>query len=515
MDAASPRPADYWRAQVERALLAPVRAMRRQYLPLLMVYFAYGAMGLTAVAEAFWVKKGLTWTPAELSALAVWLTLPWTVKMVFGELVDTVPILGSQRRVYVFIGAGMIATSFVLLSGAAGGWITLLRPDKLYIVAALLSVTGLVVQDVVADAMSTEVVARTNPDGSPRPKAEIDHDLGMVQVLGRLALSFGIFAVAGLSGWLAQWLSYQTVFLLGLLVPLISVSGAILVRLETSEQRPTDWRILGGGIVFGAFVVALALSGIDFSQEIVWVVSMTVVIWMLSRVTSEIDHTTRMRIVYAAIIIFAFRATPGVGEGFRWFEIDVLGFDEAFFGMPAAARRRHRHRRHLVPLRLHHAQAGSHRAALDHHFGHAVGPAERCPGLSPGPRHRAAVRSRCARHRPHRRGRRVAPRAPQHHSAAHSHCRLCAVWASRHVVRAHGLAHEPGADCRSAGDQVSEPDLPRGPWRVRSPADACRCRHRDQPRATAVGNSGLRPPRAMRSVAVRPSMLSHPRNSVS
>ena len=74
-----------------------------------MVYFAYGAMGLTAVAEAFWIKKGLTWTPAELSALAVWLTLPWTVKMVFGELVDTVPILGSQRRAYVFIGAGMIA----------------------------------------------------------------------------------------------------------------------------------------------------------------------------------------------------------------------------------------------------------------------------------------------------------------------------------------------------------------------------------------------------------------------
>src|SRR5687767_12216401 len=71
MDAASPRPADYWRAQIERALLAPVRAMRREYLPLLMIYFAYGAMGLTAVAEAFWVKKGLTWTPAELSALAV------------------------------------------------------------------------------------------------------------------------------------------------------------------------------------------------------------------------------------------------------------------------------------------------------------------------------------------------------------------------------------------------------------------------------------------------------------
>ncbi len=333
MDAASPSATDYWKSRIERALLAPVRAMRREYLPLLMVYFAYGAMGLTAVAEAFWIKKDLTWTPAELSALAVWLSLPWTVKMVFGELVDTVPLLGSQRRIYVFIGAGMIALSFVLLSGAAGGWIAVLPPDRLYVVASLLSVTGLVLQDVVADAMSTEVVARTNLDGTPRPKADIDHDLGMVQVLGRLSLSFGIFVVAGLSGLLAQWLSYQTVFLLGLIVPLISISGALMVRLETSEQRPTDWRILGGGLVFGACVTLLALSSLPLRQEIVFALSMAVVMWMLARVTSEIDHQTRMRIVYAAIIIFAFRATPGVGEGYRWFAIDVLGFDEGFYGV--------------------------------------------------------------------------------------------------------------------------------------------------------------------------------------
>jgi hypothetical protein len=252
---------------------------------------------------------------------------------VFGELVDTVPLLGSQRRIYVFIGAGLIALSFVLLAGAAGGWITVVRPDSLYVVASLLSVTGVVLQDVVADAMSTEVVSRQNPDGSPRPKAEIDHDLGMVQVLGRLALTFGIFAVAGLAGWLAQILSYQTVFLLGLIVPLISISGALLVRLETSERRPTDWRILGGGMLFGAFVTALALSPIPLNREIVFLLSMAVVIWMLSRVTHEIDRPTQMRIVYAAIIIFAFRAVPGIGEGYRWFTIDVLGFDEGFFGI--------------------------------------------------------------------------------------------------------------------------------------------------------------------------------------
>ena len=252
--------------------------------------------------------------------------------MVFGELVDTVPLLGSQRRAYVFVGAGLIAVSFVLLAGAAGGWISVLRRDRLYVVASLMAVTGSVIQDVVADAMSTEVVPRTNPDGSPRAKADIDHDLGMVQVLGRLALAFGSFrrgrdlGLAGLLGLLLHGLPVRSHRArdLGLGRP----AGAP----RDQGARPTDWRILGGGVVFGAFVVAMALSGIGYSQEIIFVVSMAVVIWMLDRVTHEVDHATRMRVVYAAIIIFAFRATPSVGEGYRWFTIDVLGFDEAFYG---------------------------------------------------------------------------------------------------------------------------------------------------------------------------------------
>jgi hypothetical protein len=335
MEMARLAPASYWKERLEKTLLAPIRAIRWAYLPLLMVYFGYGATGLTAVAETFWVRKSLTWSPAELSALAVWFALPWTIKMVFGELVDTVPLFGSQRRSYVFAGAGLVAAGLVLLAGSAGGWFTALPPNQVYVIASLLSVTGLVLQDVVADAMSTEVVPRTNPDGSPRAKEEIDHDLGMVQVLGRLSLSFGIFAVAGIAGLLAQFLSYDKVFLLGLLVPLISVSGALLVRLETTEHRAIDWRILGGGLAFGAVVTAIGVSQIPFGQEIVFMFSMGVVIWMLTRVTQEIDQATRVRIALAAIIIFAFRAVPGVGAGYSWFAMDVLGFSEGFFGVLA------------------------------------------------------------------------------------------------------------------------------------------------------------------------------------
>src|SRR5665811_116433 len=91
--------------KLKAAFVTPVRAMRLRYLPLLMIYYAYGALGLVAIAEAFWVKEALTFSPAELAAIAVWFTLPWTIKMVFGQLADSVPILGSQRRAYVFIGA--------------------------------------------------------------------------------------------------------------------------------------------------------------------------------------------------------------------------------------------------------------------------------------------------------------------------------------------------------------------------------------------------------------------------
>ncbi|MGI9381702.1 MAG: hypothetical protein ACR2PO_00985 [Methyloligellaceae bacterium] len=318
--------------RLKAALVAPVRAMRARYLPLLMVYFAYGALGLVAIAESFWIKQALTLTPADLAGLGVWLTLPWTIKMVFGQIVDSVPLLGSQRRIYVFLGAALVAVGLLILAGAAGGWLAFAGLDVLYVLAKLVIVIGIVLQDVVADAMSTEVVVRENPDGSPRPKADVQRELGMVQVLGRLALSFGIFAVSGISGWLAQIISYETVFFLGLSIPLISVTGALLVRLESVPHKPIDWRILGGGIAFGAVVVGLGAGRVPYGQEIVFLVSMTVVILMLARVVRELDADAKRKIFYAALIIFVFRATPGVGEGYRWFTIDMLGFDEAFYG---------------------------------------------------------------------------------------------------------------------------------------------------------------------------------------
>jgi len=79
-------------------------------------------------------------------------------------------------------------------------------------------------------------------------------------------------------------------------------------------------------------VVTLILANIPYNQEMVFVVSMTVVCAMLARVVHDLDAATKRTILYAAIIIFIYRATPLTGQGYTWFAIDVLGFDEAFQG---------------------------------------------------------------------------------------------------------------------------------------------------------------------------------------
>ncbi|GAX88282.1 conserved hypothetical protein [Lebetimonas natsushimae] len=325
---------------IKNSLLNPIKHFKLKYLPLLMVYFAYGASGISGVAETFWVKEELHLSAAALISLGVWLSIPWTIKMVFGQLVDSVPILGSQRRVYVYIGAGFIAAGTVLLIGLAGNhdWAKFSSKDNVYIIASFLTVIGFVLQDVVADTMSTEVVDRN------QPQEKVEEELAYVQILGRLAISLAGVMVAGLSGWLAQVLPYETVFEIALIIPLISIIGVTVVKLDIAKPSPINCKILCGGLLFAVFVVLMGYAEYQdwhnkilkiffkHSQDIIFVVSLAIISYMLSIVLKEIDEVKRKFIIKTAIVIFIYRAMPSVGPGLQWWEIDVLHFDKAFFG---------------------------------------------------------------------------------------------------------------------------------------------------------------------------------------
>jgi hypothetical protein len=325
---------------IKKSLLNPIKHFKLRYLPLLMIYFAYGASGISSVAETFWVKEELKLSAAALVSLGVWLSIPWTIKMVFGQLVDSVRIFGSQRRIYVYIGAGLIATGTILLIGLAGDypWAKFASKENVYILSALLTVIGFVLQDVVADAMSTEVVDRNQPE------EKVQEELAYVQILGRLAISLAGVMVAGLSGWLAQIFSYTTIFEISLIVPLISIIGVSIIKLENVKKSPINCKILCGGLLFAVFVVLMGygqyqhwqnkiLSFIfKYSQEIVFLVSFGVIVYMISLILKDIEEKTRKFIIKTAIVIFVYRAMPSVGPGLQWWEIDVLGFSKAFFG---------------------------------------------------------------------------------------------------------------------------------------------------------------------------------------
>lgn len=325
---------------IKNSLLNPIKHFKIRYLPLLMIYFAYGASGISSVAETFWVKEELKLSATALVSLGVWLSIPWTIKMVFGQLVDSVAIFGSQRRIYVYIGASLIAMGTILLIGLAGdySWAKFTSKENVYIISALLSVIGFVLQDVVADTMSTEVVDRNQSE------EKIQEELAYVQILGRLAISLAAVIVAGLSGWLAQIYSYETIFKISLIIPLISIIGVSIIKLDVAKSTPINCKILCGGIVFAIFVVLMGYGEyqtwnntllkfiFSHSQEIVFLVSFGVIVYMLSLVLEDIELKIRSFIIKTAIIIFVYRAMPSVGPGLTWWEIDVLGFDKAFFG---------------------------------------------------------------------------------------------------------------------------------------------------------------------------------------
>ncbi|MDC3329239.1 hypothetical protein OAV38_00060 [Candidatus Thioglobus sp.] len=314
--------------------LTPIRAFRLRYIPLLLIYFSYGSGVFTAIAENFWVKDTLDMTAADLAELGIWLTVPWTVKMIFGSLVDSVNIFGSNRKSYVYIGAVLITISSLMMIAVVGDYSIIQDFSKkaVYVFASVIAVTGFVMQDVVADTMTTEVVDKN------QPQEKINQELATIQVLARLSLGFAIFITGWIGGELADVFhdNREIVFQIALFVPLLSILGVSLVKLNPVPISPINKQVLFGGLIFAVFIVLMGYNDVPYSQEIIFVISISVVLYLLSDLINDLDASTIRHIKMAMIIIFVYRAMPSVGAGLSWWEIDVLGFDESFFAKLSA-----------------------------------------------------------------------------------------------------------------------------------------------------------------------------------
>jgi len=74
----------------------------------------------------------------------------------------------------------------------------------------------------------------------------------------------------------------------------------------------------------------MGLADVPFAQEVIFFGSFAIVAFLMLKLMRELEPDARRLLLGTAIIVFVFRALPGVGPGYTWWEIDVLGFDQQF-----------------------------------------------------------------------------------------------------------------------------------------------------------------------------------------
>lgn len=351
----------------DQTILDLGRQFRWSYLPPLMVYFAAGVSGLTAIVGTFFIKDYLGLSAAFLAGLGFWVGIPWALKMPLGHLVD---LIWRWKAILIFVGAGLIAVSILIMYGLiayTADMTAVLRAETWYVISALLAPSGFVVQDVVADAMTVEAVPLVDEDGRAFSEDVVKAQHTTMQTLGRFAIISGLVFVAGLNIFMfsdVEALSetekaeiYAKIYLSALVIPVISVAGIILAammrrsraqqlrrrgvsarRIEElifnpAEETTPNWWIFGGSLAFVLFSLAMGLGDVPFAQEVVFAGSMAIVLFLIWQLIRELDPQAARALVGTALIIFVFRAVPLPGPGVTWFEIDQLGFDQRFLSI--------------------------------------------------------------------------------------------------------------------------------------------------------------------------------------
>lgn len=339
------------------------------FLPPLMIYAAAGISGLTAIVGTFFVKEQLGLSAVFLASITFWAGLPWALKMPIGHIVD---LMWRWKELLVYFGAFLISISLAAMYGLIAYtelMTRLMSAEAWFVLSTLLAPTGYVIQDVIADAMTVEAVPVTDVHGNPRSEAEVKAMHTTMQTLGRVATIGGFVLVALLNivmfanvdemSTARKVTIYGEIYLIALLIPIVSVVGVTLGSLlrrrraramqragldeghiqkllfEPVQAAKPNWWILGGSLLFVAFTLAMGLSGLKYSQEVIFLGSMTIVVFLIRQLTLQIDRRARRALLGTAIIIFAFRAVPLPGPGATWFEIDVLRFDQQFLSVLA------------------------------------------------------------------------------------------------------------------------------------------------------------------------------------
>ena len=247
--------------------------MRRDLTGILIpfVYFIAGATSLAGVATTFYYKDDLGLSIVQTQILGSIAILPWSVKPIYGLLSDMRPIFRMRRKPYLFLSG---------LLGAAGYFSMATWVSDFYgaLFASILSGMGFAMADVIVDGIVAE-------------RSRSQKEAGKLQSVCRAAILTGALIVSYASGVLVELIGARNVFLITGSLPLLTTLFAFFV-IEPQEFRAPSLKQ-----AFGSFKGAL-------SPALLW----------------------------SALFLFIWRATPSSGGAFSYYLIDALQFTPEFFG---------------------------------------------------------------------------------------------------------------------------------------------------------------------------------------
>lgn len=201
------------------------------YLFFAVNYFAQGMGGLAYEPVSYYLKDALGLGPAQAAAFVAWMTLPLTVKPLFGLLTDFLPWAGRRRAPHLVAVSLLTSLGWLLLGG-------LRSPGYGAALGLLIFVNvGFVLSDVVCDAVMVE-------RGKERGKT------GLYQAVS-IGTLYGTLIVTGLGGgWLAQHAPYRWVFALTACFPLMTAVSARWIDEagvgDVKETAARGWHGLSG-----------------------------------------------------------------------------------------------------------------------------------------------------------------------------------------------------------------------------------------------------------------------------
>jgi hypothetical protein len=307
--------------------------LKLAYLPIFTIYFANSFIIFSDIAQLFWIKNSLSLTPSEIVSITIWSGLPWSMKIIFGQIVDNVKIFNSHRNIYVFIANIFILIGNIVIIMIANDNINVpyLSIFQLLCLSGALVSAGVVLQDLIADTLCYDVVKKTNKDGSPINHHLVQKEINLVQLYSKIFDTAGSFFGVLVGGLIAAKFSYGTISYYLPFVSLIALSGIIIVKKEPKIPTFTqDYSMVLLSSLYFLAVVVFAFIKNAYSQEILFFIGIMVSVIGLKKLIKEIAPQDRRKILSIIVVTFCYRCSPTFGPGVEWWQIDVLNFTPQF-----------------------------------------------------------------------------------------------------------------------------------------------------------------------------------------